>query len=215
MKAPVAGGAGGGARLAAQLAVAAAVYGASFGCWRGGVQILWSAAKMPLLLLSVTLACALGNFMTAQLLGLDLSLRQTVRAMLRAFAVAALVLAGLAPVFWFLASSLPRPGESEAAAAGRVLLVLHTAAVGLAGLVGNLHLWKLLCERAGRRAVAARVMVAWLALGGASGSELSWVLSPFLTHPDRPLAFLNPNAFRMNMYEYLWQLIRGRLDGAP
>ncbi len=201
--------------LALQLAGAAAVYGASFGWWRGGLQIGWSALKFPLLLFSVTATCALANFMAAQVLGLDLSLRQTLRAMLRAFTMAALVLAGLAPVFWFLAVTLPGPHEADALASGRLLLLLHTAAVGLAGVLGNLHLWHMLRAHAGQTALAARVLAAWLVLGGIAGSELSWIFSPFLTHPHRELTFLNPNAFRMNMYEYLWRLAAGRLDPAP
>jgi hypothetical protein len=196
-------------RLAGRLATAAALYGAAFGWWRGGWQVVWSAAKLPALLLVVTATCALANYMLAAVLGMRLGFRQSLHAMVHAFAVAALVLAALAPVFIFLAVALPGPESPDATRTYALLLAAHTAAVALAGVIGNLNLWRSLLTLArGRHDLAARVLAGWLTLCGLVGSEWSWVLSPFLTHPERPLVFLNPNAFRMNMYEYLWTVTR-------
>ena len=205
------------ARLAGRLAAAAALYGASFGWWRGGWQVAWSAAKLPALLLAVTATCALANYMLASVLGMRLGFRQSLHAMLHAFAVAALVLAALAPVFGFLAVALPDATSADASRTYPLLLAVHTAAVALAGVIGNLNLWRSLLTLArGRRVLAARVLAVWLGLGALVGSEWSWVLSPFLTHPARPLVFLNPNAFRMNMYEYLWTVaLPSRREATP
>ena len=209
------GGTTPGLRLVGILIAAAALYGASFGLWRGGPQPLWSAVKMPALLLAVTAAAAPANFLLARALGLAVEAAQVVRALLLAYAVTALLLASLAPVFAFAAWTLPGPASADAQPTCRLLLLLHTAAVGLAGTAGHLRQWRWLATAArGDVRLATRVFVAWFAVSALAGSELSWVCSPFLARPDRELVFLNPNAFTMNMYEYLWQSLQwGRGDG--
>ena len=187
--------------LLAVLVLAAALYGAVFGAWRGGQQMAWSAAKMPALMLSVTAASAVGNTLLAQTFGWPCPLRETLRAMLTVFATASVLLASLGPVLVFLALSLPDP-EPDRLGTYRLLLCLHTGAMALAGLTGLSRLRSTIIRLAGPRR-AGRVFVAWLLLTGAAGSELSWLFSPFLSRPDRPLMLANPNAFRMNMYEYL------------
>ena len=188
-------------RLLATLVLGAALYGAAFGSWRGGQQIAWSAAKMPVLMLSVTAASAVGNTLLAQALGWPCPLRETLRAMLTVFATASVMLASLGPVLVFLALSLPGP-RPDRLGTYRFLLCLHTAAMALAGLTGLARLRLAMLRAAGARR-GRRVFAAWLLLTGAAGSELSWWFSPFLSRPDRTLMLANPNAFRMNMYEYL------------
>lgn len=193
------------ARTAAVLAATSMLYGFSFGLWRDPLQAAFAAVKMPVVFLGAVGIAGLGNAMIAQLLGVPISGRQTLQAMLLSFAVTTVLLAALAPVFAFLALALPPPSRDPGRGTYFTLLALHTGAVAGAGVAGNLRLWRLLRAVAGSTRKAALTMACWLGLGGAAGSELSWICSPFLARPDRPVVFLNPNAFRMNMYEYLWQ----------
>lgn len=187
------------------LLVGSALFGAAFGGWRSWEQSLLSAAKMPLLMLAVTGFSTIVNTLMAQALGARLSFRQTLGSMLLAFAIASLILASLAPVTAFFAWQAAAPGTRGDMAAYRSLLLLNTAAVGIAGILGNLGLFRLLATLLASRALAARVLAAWIAVAGLTGFELSWVLSPFLSRPDMPVPIINRIAFRMNVFEYLWR----------
>ncbi|MCX6998448.1 MAG: hypothetical protein NTV49_15540 [Kiritimatiellaeota bacterium] len=189
------------------LVAAAAVYGASFGLWRSPAQAASSAVKMPALLLSVATVSALANTWLAQSLGTRISLAQALFGMLLGFTIAAVLLAALSPVFFFLAVTLPGPLTPAAMTSYRCLLTLHTLAVGLAGTAGVSQLGRLLALLTGQPRAARRVLLVWLAVCALAGSELAWVVSPFLNRPGEPDMLLNPHAFTMNMYEYLWKLL--------
>lgn len=191
-----------------------AVFGAAFGAWRSGGQAALSAAKMPLLMVSVTAFSAVVNTLMAQALGTRLSFRQTLGSMVLAFAIASVVLAACAPVMLFFAWQAPGPGLRGDLMAYRALLVANTALVGAAGIVGNLQLYRVLAALTSARRKALRVLVAWILAGGLAGCELSWVLSPFLARPDLPVPVLNPNAFKSNFFEYLFHAARGELEGS-
>jgi len=193
--------------LGLPLAAAAAAHGASFGLWRSPVQAACAALKMPALLLGVAAVSGLANTLLAQSLGARLSLAQTLFGMLLGFAIAAVLLAAVSPVFYFLAVTLPGPATPAAMTSYRLLLTLHTLAVGLAGTAGVSRLYRLLEMLTGQARTARRVLLAWLTVCALAGSELAWVVSPFLNRPGAPDMFINPQAFTMNMYEYLWQLL--------
>src|SRR5437868_3879058 len=63
-------------------------YGAVMGCWSSPLQGLYVAIKLPLLILLTTIGNALLNGMLAPLLGLNLSLRQSLTLVLKSFALA-------------------------------------------------------------------------------------------------------------------------------
>ncbi len=197
------------------LTLGSAVFGAVFGGWRSWQQGLLCAVKMPILMLAVTGFSAVVNTLMAQALGARISFRQTLTAMVLAFAVCSVVLAACAPITAFFAWQSPAPGQYGDRAAYRALLVLNTTVVGLAGVVGNIRLFRVLVVLAGARRKATRVLMAWLLMGGLTGCELSWVLSPFLARPDTPVPVLNPNAFRSNFFEYLFNTAAGRALPGP
>ncbi|MCX7006843.1 MAG: hypothetical protein NTY53_06285 [Kiritimatiellaeota bacterium] len=192
--------------LLSMLIGASLIYGASFGLWHSPAQAALSALKMPLLLLSVAVVAAVANTLLAQTLGVRLTLAQTLLAMLLGMTITALLLAAVSPVFAFLALVLPGPDALDVTHIYARLLPLHTVAVGAAGLVGVLRLLRLLVALLGDARTARRLVVLWIAVCGLAGSELAWVASPFLNRPGDPPQLLNPYAFRMNMYEYLWAL---------
>jgi hypothetical protein len=192
------------------LATAGFLYGASFGFWRSPDQTIYAAVKMPALLFAVAAVSAAANAMLAQVLGLEISRRQTLLFNLAGFAITATILAAISPVFFFIAATLPPPGSPGDHRIYCTLLTLHTTAVAFAGFAGYAKIFSLLRVLAPTRALATRVLVAWIFVAGLAGSELSWIFTPMLARPREPVPSLNPNAFRMNMYEYLWRQWRVR-----
>jgi hypothetical protein len=195
------------------LVAGSALFGAAFGFWRSGGQALLSAVKMPLLMLAVTGFSAVVNTLMAQALGARLSFLQTLRSMLLAFAIASAFLAACAPVTAFFAWQAAAPGTPGDLTAYRALLVMNTVVVGVAGVIGNVGLLRVLETLTGARRLAGRVLLAWILVGGLAGCELSWVISPFLARPDLPVPVMNPNAFRRNFFEYLFNTAAGRIEG--
>jgi hypothetical protein len=196
-------------RTALILAASSAIYGFSFGFWRDPIQAIFAACKMPVMFLGIVAITGLGNTMIAQILGVEISGRQTLQSMIVSFAITSVVLASLAPVAMFLAVAMTGPADDKYCATYFLLLVLHTCAVAIAGFIGSLRLWHLLRNVAGTFRKAALTMICWTGLNGIVGSEISWICSPFLARPDREIVVINPNAFRMNMYEYLWKILNG------
>ena len=77
----------------------------------------------------------------------------------------------------------------------------HVAIIAFAGIAGNIRLLQLLRELSGNPATARRVLMAWLAVNLFLGSQLSWILRPFIGSPNLPVEFLRAEAFHGNFYE--------------
>lgn len=71
------------------------------GWWRGLWQGIYVAIKFPLIMLVTT--C--GNAMLAPLLGLNVTLRQSISAVMMSFAITAAILGGFAPLMAFRSAS--------------------------------------------------------------------------------------------------------------
>jgi hypothetical protein len=191
------------------IVLGAGCYGAAMGWWRAPLQALFVSLKFPLILLLTALGNALLNSMLAPLLGVRAGIRQTFRAMLASFAIAAIILGAFSPVVAFLAWSAP-PLESEGPArttAYSLIMVTHVFVIALAGIAANARLYRLLCGLSGSRAAAGRVMVAWLAGNLLLGSQLSWNLRPFIGAPLLEVEFLRPNAFEGNFFEAVFRSV--------
>lgn len=206
----------GGRIVAAALALViagSAVFGAGFGYWRAPEQAVYSAVKMPLLILTVTAFSAAINTLLAQVLGARLSFRQVLLCMMVAFAITSVLLAAVSPVTLLFALQAPPVGSPSAMTAYRVLLLLNTSAVGLCGILGNVQLFRLLAIITGSPRLAGRVLAAWIMVAGLTGCELSWLFSPFLARPDIPIPFTNPLAFLSNFFEYVYHAAFGGVEG--
>ena len=90
-----------------------AIYGFTVGIWRAPLQSFYTAIKFPLLIFLTCAGNAAVNGMLAQILGSGLSFKQTSLAILMSFAIAAIILAGFAPItlfVWYNAPSLQIDG---------------------------------------------------------------------------------------------------------
>src|ERR1039457_4328192 len=156
-----------GARLLFHVAVifaGAGCYGAAMGWWRDPQQSLFVAIKFPLILLLTALGNALINGMLAPLLGLDIPFRRSFAAVVMSFAVASAILGAFAPLIAFIVWNAPPMAVTPGAFfAYNLLKLAHVGVIMLAGVTGSARLFQLLAHLGGGRAVAARVMLAWLA----------------------------------------------------
>ena len=187
----------------------AGLYGAAIGYWRSPVQAGCNLAKFPLLLLSTALGNALLNGMFAPLLGLNLRFRQSFMLVLMSFAIAATVLGSFAPIVFFIiwnTPSLAGQGAISGAAYDFVLLT-QVILIAFAGVTANVRLLRLLEALSGSGRVARRVLVAWLAGNLFLGSQLSWILRPFIGSPGLPVQFIRADAFHGNFYESVFRAI--------
>jgi hypothetical protein len=188
----------------------AGVFGAAIGCWRAPLAALYTALKLPLIILLTTLGNALLNGMLAPLLGLNLTLRQSLLAILLSFTLAAAILGAFSPLLFFIVWNTP-PLSSRAggpATGYSFLLVTQAVMIAFAGIAANLRLAQLLRRLSGSATVARKVLFGWLAGNLLLGSQLAWNLRPFVGSPGLPVQFLRPNAFEGNFFEALLYSLR-------
>lgn len=189
----------------------AALFGLAFGIWRAPEQALYSAIKMPAMILAVVAVSSLINIILAHVLGSGLSAWQTTTCVLLSLAITCLILAALAPIICLFALQCPPPQAPGAMLSYRSLLTANTGLVAAAGVAGNVRLYRLLRILTPSASTASRVLLSWILTTGLAGCEFSWICSPFLARPDIPIMFLNPNAFHGNFFEYLWRTATGTL----
>lgn len=190
----------------AAMVVGGAVYGAVMGCFGGfsgdrPVQVLYSAVKVPLLLV-VTMALAVPSFFVLNsLLGLRADFGEAARAVAGAQAAVAVGLAALAPytAVWYFTS-----GDYAEA------LLFNAVMFGLASWAAQ---WVLrrryapLVARDRRHRIALR---AWLGVYAFVGIQMGWVLRPFVGDPARPVTFFRQGAWGnayVEVAEIVWRVV--------
>lgn len=181
----------------------AGFYGAAMGWWRAPLQALFVAIKFPLIILLTTLGNALLNAMLAPLLGLNITLRQSFLAVLMSFTIVSVILGSFSPLVAFLVwNAPPMSGRAQLSEGTYSLIQLtHVGVIAFAGIVGNLRLVQLLRQLSGNAATARKVLFAWLAGNLFFGSQLSWILRPFIGSPGLEVEFLRKTALEGNFYE--------------
>jgi hypothetical protein len=190
----------------AVIIVGAGLYGAAMGWWRDPQQALYVAVKFPLIILLTTLGNALLNAMLAPLLGLNIPFRQSFSAILMSFTIASAILGSFSPVIAFLIwDAPPMSPEVVSGSTYGVIKLTHVAVIAFAGVAGNVRLFQLLTRLGKSRPVACRVLFAWLAGNLFLGSQLSWILRPFIGSPSLPVEFFRSTALHGNFYENVFR----------
>ena len=202
-----------GARLCLYVAViiaGTAAFGLAVGAWRDPVQGLYTAIKFPLIVLLTAAGNGLLNGMLAPLLGTNISFRQSLLAVLMSFTIAAAVLGACAPLIYFVIWNAPAL-VTKTASAGRthsMILLTVVGAIALAGIAGNARLFQLLRQLSGSRSSAHRTLVAWLAGNLLLGSQVSWILRPFVGSPSLPIQFLRDDPLNGNFFESVFRALQ-------
>jgi hypothetical protein len=188
----------------------AGLYGAVMGAWRDALQALYTGIKLPLVILLTTLGNTLLNGMLAPLLGLNLTFRQSLLMVLMTFAIAAVTLGALSPIAAFVVWNTPSLTAATRLASPEygMLQITLVAFIAYAGVTGNLCLMPLLRQLSGSADVARNVLLCWLAVNLLLGSQICWVLRPFIWDPARPVEFLGPEYLRGSFYETVFEAVR-------
>ncbi len=199
-------------RHAILIVVGAGSFGAAIGLWRDPLQALYTAIKLPLILLLCAAGNALLNGMIAALLGLKLTFRQSFLAILMSFSIAATILGSVSPVlFFYVWNMTPFDPARPVTDAYSGLMVLAVAAIAFAGIASNIRLLGWLDRANASRVLSLRVLLFWLSGNLLLGSQLSWILRPFFGSPNLEVQFLRPDAFQGNFFQALWFAVRNVL----
>ena len=194
--------------------VGAGCFGAAMGWWRSPEQALYVAIKFPLVILLTAAGNALLNGMLAPLLGLNITLRQSLLVVLMSFAIVAAILGAFSPLVAFVVwNAPPMTTDVKASIPYAFVKLVDVIVIAFAGIAGNVRLFQLLTKLSlHNRRVAQRVLFAWLVGNLFLGSQLTWIARPFIGAPGLPVAFFRDDAFRGNFYENvfgsLMQLLR-------
>ena len=179
------------------------------GWWRDPQQALYVAIKFPLIILLTTLGNALLNAMLAPLLGLNIPFRQSFSAIVMSFTIAAAILGAFSPLMAFMVwNAPPMSPEAVSIPAYNLIKLTHVAVITFAGIDGQRA--SAPTARAARRQPGGRVRVlfAWLAGNLFLGSQLSWILRPFIGSPSLPVEFFRAAALHGNFYENVFRSLQ-------
>lgn len=191
-------------RIITFVVVGGAAYGLVMGL-RGGslLQGLFSASKVPILILLSTLICLPSSWVAHRVLRLGDDFPDAFRGILASQAGFAIGLASLTPLVAF--AYVCGIGYDES-------LLLHGFLFGAATLAAQRVLskhYRVLARRSRRHRITRHV---WAGLYVFVAVELAWILRPFVGNPDLEPRFLRPDAWS-NAYIEIVELVLRVLRG--
>ncbi len=179
-------------------------YGLVMGCFGGRwLQLVYSAVKVPILLLA-TVGLSLPSFFVLNtLLGLRDDFRAVVRAIVGAQAGLTVILVSLAPVtaFWYVSST-----------DYRAAILFNGLMFGVASFGAQVILRRSygpLIARDPKHRILLRV---WLIFYIFVGVQLGWVLRPFVGDPANPVEFFRAEAWD-NAYVIVARMFWEKVSG--
>jgi hypothetical protein len=198
-------GVGGIGELALFVAAFGAVYGFAMGSFGGlfvgdrWLQMLYSALKVPLLLLTAFSLCLPSFYVVNALLGLQRDFLRAVGAIVASQACLAVVLSSLAPLTLLCYSSTDDYNFA---------VLFNGAPFLVASLAAQYAL-----ARAYRPLIAVNprhriAMIGWLILYVFVAIQFAWVLRPFVGSPNLPPTFFRSDAVS-NAYVVLINMLSG------
>jgi hypothetical protein len=185
-------------------------YGGALGSWIGLQQAIFTGTKLPLVLLLTTLGNGALNAMLAPLLGMHISFKQSLALVLLSFALASAILGALAPVALFIVwNTSPLDIHTHLNSIDYSFLQLTiTMFVAMAGIAGNVKLLPVLRELSANPPAARKVLLSWLCANLFLGSQIAWLLRPFIWDPDPVSQFIGSQYLHGSFYETIFEAIR-------
>jgi hypothetical protein len=177
------------------------LYGVSVGLWRSPLQSAFTGLKFPFLIFLTCAGNGVLNGVLGQLMGTGLSFRQTAMVIMLSFTLAAMILGACAPLAFFVLLSAPALESAERGTGHSVILLFHVSIIAYAGLVANYRLLQLLEYLSPSRRVALSTLCAWVAGNLLLGTQLSWIMRPFIGTPGLPVEFWREHPLRGNFFE--------------
>ena len=194
--------------LVGSIILCGGIYGFTLGILRSPEQAIYAAIKFPILIFATVFFNALLNGMLAMMLGVQLRMEESIRAVLMSFSIACLFLASLGPVFFF---HLWNWSPSDQGNSFFYWKLYHIAMIALAGIIGNVRLLNLLVAVAGH-AKGQALLFSWLLANLFLGCQLSWILRPFFGNPNIEVSFFREDALERSFYEDFWVTFQGLMN---
>jgi hypothetical protein len=116
--------------------------------------------------------------------------------LLAACAIMAVVLCSMATVVLFFALT---------SASYNFIKLLHVLVFAYAGIVGVVFLFRSFRTLARETAARGPLLVVWLLLYGFVGTQLAWILRPFIFSPGMPFEVFRERSG--NFYESVWNAL--------
>lgn len=184
------------------------LYGAVMGSF-GGVfgerflQVVFSALKVPLLLIGTFTLSLPSFFVVNTLFGLRSDFSYSLRALLATQAGLTIVLASFAPftVLWYASSSNYQ---------GAILF--NTLMFGCASFTAQWLLRRFYEPLIRRNPLHRLLLRAWLVIYAFVGIQMGWVLRPFIGNPNAPTQFFRQDAWGnayVRLANILWSFLGG------
>jgi len=188
------------------------LFGASLGIWRDPLQAIYTGFKLPLILLLTVLGNALVNGMLAPLLGIGITIKTSLSSVLLSFALASTILGAFSPIVLFVVWNLPSASAhtSATSAVHGLLVLILTGIIGFAGVVANFRLRQLL-RKLGDESASWRLLLSWLSINLLLGSQISWILRPFVGGADIPITFFVSEPLHGSFFGAVWDAVQSLL----
>jgi len=194
--------------LALVIVVFGPVYGAVMGSYAFAgperlLQVLYSAVKVPMLLLVTTGICLPGFFVISTVAGVRDDFRASFAAILSGQATMSVMLAALAPV-----TALVYVSGAPYGVALLTNAAMFAVGTGAAQFVMRRDYRVLIARRPRHRAL----LVFWAVLYAFVGIQLGWTLRPFIGVPGWFPTFLRDEPLT-NAYVEVWAIVRRAVRG--
>ena len=194
-------------RLFGFLLAFGALYGVVMGTFAGLApgryhQLVYSGTKVPLLMLATFALCLPSFFVLNTVSGLRDDFPDALRGIVATQSCVAVVLACLAPLTALFYASCANYGAA---------IVFNGLMFAIAWITSQIVLRRYYAALI-RRSPAHRTMLyVWFLLYAFVGTQMGWVLRPFVGDPNSPVAFFRPDAWG-NAYvvvgRLVWNLLR-------
>jgi len=162
--------------------------------------MLYGAIKLPILLIAGTLLCLPNLWVVHAALGLRAEFGETVRGIVGAQCVLALVAVSLAPVVVF---------TNLAGATYPFALAANASVFALAAWCAQRALRRRLAPLVQRAPRVRFVLITWFAIHAFVSTKVGWILRPFVGDPALPIEFLRSERWSEDPFANLFWTVVG------
>lgn len=182
--------------------VLSAVYGAIMGLYPGGLQILYDAVKIPMLLLISIYTTAPSFYVLTSLLGGKRSLSQVIVLLLSCLTVMSTILIALVPVNLFFILTTPNTSSTEP-----FIILLNVLIFALAGTFALVYLLRgFMALYPGGEWILSFIIGSFIF--AFVGTQLAWVLRPYFNYRGYFIGPVEKN-FYIAIIDLIFKALRG------
>ncbi len=182
------------------------IYGVTIGIWRAPLQGFYMLIKFPLLIILMILTTSIANWIISLTLGLKISFRNYFLLIFTTYSLASIMLASFSSILLLFLYNTPQVGSKNENVGVAVVILFQVTFITIAGILSHLKLYRYIKEVTNKN-LATKLTIIWLGLNLFIGSQLSWVLRPFIGNAASEIQFLRDRPLEGNFYEGLYNSI--------